>query len=160
SGSRIEGGPQVLSAGVRRTIQSIKEVFGSHSDADIYVALKEANMDPNETAHKLLIQDPFHEVKRKRDRKKENSGHKIPVGPDVPKYSEITHVPPRNTTNSDRVARRGVFGRNVPSDAGAIQEFRVVRDNRVNQNAVSETKPAQSSVSKTDGVISEGYVKS
>ncbi|KAL0441367.1 UNVERIFIED_CONTAM: hypothetical protein Sradi_0075600 [Sesamum radiatum] len=57
SGSRIEGGAQVLSAGVRRTIQSIKEIVGNHSDADIYVALKETNMDPNETAQKLLNQD-------------------------------------------------------------------------------------------------------
>lgn len=58
SGSRIEGGngTQNLSAGVRRTIQSIKEIVGDHSDADIYSALKEANMDPNETTQKLLNQ--------------------------------------------------------------------------------------------------------
>ncbi|KAL0415057.1 UNVERIFIED_CONTAM: hypothetical protein Slati_3337600 [Sesamum latifolium] len=58
SGSRIEGGAQVLSAGMRRTIQSIKEIVGNHSDADIYVALKETNMDPNETTQKLLNQSP------------------------------------------------------------------------------------------------------
>lgn len=34
--------------------------------------LKECAMDPNETAQKLLFQDTFHEVKRKRDKKKEN----------------------------------------------------------------------------------------
>ncbi|XP_047939119.1 GBF-interacting protein 1-like [Salvia hispanica] len=32
--------------------------------------LKECNMDPNETAQKLLYLDTFHEVKRKRDRRK------------------------------------------------------------------------------------------
>ncbi|KAL1538110.1 GBF-interacting protein 1-like isoform X2 [Salvia divinorum] len=40
-GARIKGGVQVLSAGMRRTIQSIKETVGNHPDADIYVAFKE-----------------------------------------------------------------------------------------------------------------------
>lgn len=56
SGSKTEVGTQILSAGVRKTIQSIKEIVGNHSDADIYVTLKETNMDPNETAQKLLNQ--------------------------------------------------------------------------------------------------------
>ena len=59
-GSKTEGGgtgtTHLLSARVRKTIQSIKEIVGNHSDADIYVALKEANMDPNETTQKLLNQ--------------------------------------------------------------------------------------------------------
>ena len=45
-----------LSARVRKTIQSIKEILGNFSDDDIYVVLKENNMDPNETAQKLLNQ--------------------------------------------------------------------------------------------------------
>lgn len=56
SGLRIEGGTQILPARVRKTIQSIKEIVGDHSDADIYTTLKETNMDPNETAQKLLNQ--------------------------------------------------------------------------------------------------------
>lgn len=56
---RIEGGNQILSAGVRKTIQTIKEIVGNHTDADIYVALKDSNMDPNETAQKLLNQGQF-----------------------------------------------------------------------------------------------------
>jgi len=59
-GSRTEGGggtgTHLLSAKVRKTIQSIKEIVGNHSEADIYVALKETNMDPNETTQKLLNQ--------------------------------------------------------------------------------------------------------
>jgi hypothetical protein len=56
-GSLVEGGEtQILSARVRRTIQSIKEIVGNHSESDIYAALKETNMDPNETAQKLLNQ--------------------------------------------------------------------------------------------------------
>ncbi|XP_023741655.1 GBF-interacting protein 1 [Lactuca sativa] len=57
---------------VRKTIQNIKEITGNHSEDEIYAMLKECSMDPNETTQKLLLQDPFHEVRRKRDRKKEN----------------------------------------------------------------------------------------
>ncbi|KAG0465065.1 hypothetical protein HPP92_019229 [Vanilla planifolia] len=58
---------------VRKTIQNIKEIAGNHSDEEIYAMLKECSMDPNETAQKLLFQDTFHEVRRKRDKKKERS---------------------------------------------------------------------------------------
>ncbi|OIW02505.1 hypothetical protein TanjilG_12819 [Lupinus angustifolius] len=64
---------------LRKTIQNIKEITGNHSDEDIYAMLKECSMDPNETAQKLLLQDTFHEVKRKKDRKKENPNNREPV---------------------------------------------------------------------------------
>ncbi|XP_038693360.1 GBF-interacting protein 1-like isoform X2 [Tripterygium wilfordii] len=57
---------------VRKTIQNIKEITGNHSEEEIYAMLKDCSMDPNETAQRLLFQDPFHEVKRKRDKRKEN----------------------------------------------------------------------------------------
>lgn len=57
--SRTDGAPQMLSAGVRKTIQSIKEIVGNHSDIDIYWTLKENNMDPNETTQKLLNQGAY-----------------------------------------------------------------------------------------------------
>eukprot|EP01018_Ginkgo_biloba_P012830 Gb_00263 [translate_table: standard] len=57
---------------VRKLIEGIKEIVQGYTDDDIYAMLQECNMDPNETAQKLLAQDPFHEVKRKRDKKKEN----------------------------------------------------------------------------------------
>lgn len=60
-----------IPASVRKTIQNLKEIAGHHSDEEIYAMLKECSMDPNETAQKLLYQDPFHEVKRKRDKRKE-----------------------------------------------------------------------------------------
>ncbi|KAJ6824574.1 GBF-interacting protein 1-like [Iris pallida] len=55
----------------RPTIQNIKEIAGNHSDEEVYAMLKECSMDPNETAQKLLLQDTFHEVRRKRDKRKE-----------------------------------------------------------------------------------------
>ncbi|KAL9384619.1 hypothetical protein Peur_021629 [Populus x canadensis] len=71
------GGVRVsIPSNARKTIQNIKEIAGNHSDEEIYAMLKECSMDPNETAQKLLSQDPFHEVKRKRDRKKENAHYR------------------------------------------------------------------------------------
>ncbi|MED6210764.1 hypothetical protein PIB30_067183 [Stylosanthes scabra] len=144
SGSpRAEGGngnnTQILSARVRRTIQSIKEIVGNHSDADIYVALKEANMDPNDAAQKLLNQDPFHEVKRRRDRKKEpqNVGNTAPVNPR--RNSEnVGQGKKYNAPSEHNNVRRTNYSRNtVP---GISREFRVVRDNRVN-HIYKEVKP-------------------
>ncbi|XP_057850826.2 GBF-interacting protein 1-like isoform X1 [Cryptomeria japonica] len=56
---------------VRKIIEGIKEIVKGYSDDDIHAMLQECKMDPDETAQKLLAQDPFHEVRRKRDKKKE-----------------------------------------------------------------------------------------
>ncbi|TKY57422.1 GBF-interacting protein 1-like protein [Spatholobus suberectus] len=57
---------------VRKIIQDIREITGKqHTDDEIYAVLRECSMDPNETAQKLLYLDTFHEVRRRRDRKKE-----------------------------------------------------------------------------------------
>ncbi|XP_020597522.1 GBF-interacting protein 1-like isoform X3 [Phalaenopsis equestris] len=58
--------------GVKNMIQNIKEIAGNHGDEEIYSMLKECSMDPNETAQKLLFQDTFHEVRRKREKRKES----------------------------------------------------------------------------------------
>ncbi|XP_047155412.1 uncharacterized protein LOC124826598 [Vigna umbellata] len=140
-GSRTESGTgtHLLSARVRKTIQSIKEIVGNHSDADIYVALKETNMDPNETTQKLLNQDPFHEVKRRRDRKKEIHNVGNNGSADLRRPSENSsgqgvkfHTP------SERNVRRTNYSRSTLP--GISREFRVVRDNRVN-HIYKEVKP-------------------
>ncbi|KAI4374821.1 hypothetical protein MLD38_012770 [Melastoma candidum] len=57
---------------VRRTIQNIREITGKqHSDEDVYAMLEECSMDPHETTQKLLYLDTFHEVKSKRERRRE-----------------------------------------------------------------------------------------
>ncbi|CAM6082291.1 unnamed protein product [Calypogeia fissa] len=63
-------GSAAIPANARKTVQSLKEIVPNGED-EIYTVLKECNMDPNETVQRLLNQDPFHEVKRKRDKKKE-----------------------------------------------------------------------------------------
>ncbi|RID56582.1 hypothetical protein BRARA_F00017 [Brassica rapa] len=58
---------------LRETVQSIREMTGKqHSDEDIYAVYKESFNDPFETAQKLRFLDTFHEVRSKRDKKKEN----------------------------------------------------------------------------------------
>ncbi|CAH9063984.1 unnamed protein product [Cuscuta epithymum] len=72
----MSGGARVsLPANLRKTIQDIKEIAGDHSDEDILAVLKDCKMDPNETAQKLLYIDTFHEVKRKRDRRKSSTNY-------------------------------------------------------------------------------------
>lgn len=58
SGGRgVNGGSAtVLNLRTKNTIRSIKEIVGNHSEAEIYAALKETGMDPNEAAAKLLNQ--------------------------------------------------------------------------------------------------------
>ncbi|XP_022980507.1 uncharacterized protein LOC111479877 isoform X1 [Cucurbita maxima] len=156
SGLRIDGGTQILPARVRKTIQSIKEIVGNHSDADIYTTLKETNMDPNETAQKLLNQDPFREVKRRRDKKKENMGYKGSL--EAQRNSEDVRQGTKVYTSSDRNVRRGAYAKS--SRPGISKEFRVVRDNRVNRNANREVKPASSPLEISTNEVSTNVSKS
>ncbi|VVA96843.1 unnamed protein product [Arabis nemorensis] len=72
SGSRVS-----IPASTRKLIQNIKEITaGNYSEDEIHAMLHECNMDPDETAQRLLLQDPFHEVKKKRDKRKENLSNK------------------------------------------------------------------------------------
>ncbi|KAI3979371.1 hypothetical protein MKX01_001563 [Papaver californicum] len=145
-GSRLEKvggtttGTPMLSAPVRQTINTIKEIVGNHSDADIYSMLKESNMDPNETTQKLLYQDPFHEVKRRRDKKKENTGFRSLAEPRKEPEQKVlaTRPQPRSQPSINRNSRRGGYNHNAQS--GTSRDFRVVRDNRVNQSSFRDTK--------------------
>nr|XP_029123791.1 uncharacterized protein LOC105056461 isoform X3 [Elaeis guineensis] len=150
--SRLDGGTQTISFRVRKTIQSIKEIVGNHSDADIYAVLRETGMDPNETAQKLLNQDPFHEVKRKRDRKKENTGYRASVDTRIRTVHKIQKE--KSQASWGQNAKRGSYPRNpVP---GPNREFRIVRDNRMNQRGNEDVKPEslQNSSSGSEHVIS------
>ncbi|XP_058208928.1 GBF-interacting protein 1-like isoform X2 [Rhododendron vialii] len=78
SSSSNSGGSRVLiPSSVRKTIHDIKEIAAKHSDEDIFLMLKECNMDPDETAQRLLYLDTFQEVKKKRDLKKPNVNSRI-----------------------------------------------------------------------------------
>ncbi|XP_058101215.1 actin cytoskeleton-regulatory complex protein PAN1-like isoform X2 [Magnolia sinica] len=70
SNGKIMNGVSSIPAASRKMVQSLKEIVNC-PDHEIYAMLKECNMDPNETVNRLLAQDPFHEVKSKREKKKE-----------------------------------------------------------------------------------------
>ncbi|KAL1805733.1 hypothetical protein ACET3Z_028801 [Daucus carota] len=55
----------------KKMVESLKEIVHC-AELEIYSALKDSNMDPNEAVNRLLSQDPFHQVKSKREKKKEN----------------------------------------------------------------------------------------
>ncbi|XP_057473501.1 GBF-interacting protein 1-like isoform X1 [Actinidia eriantha] len=66
------GARVLIPSNIRKTIQDIKEIARNHNDDDIYTMLQECNMDPDETAQRLLYLDTFQEVKKKRDFRKVN----------------------------------------------------------------------------------------
>ncbi|KAJ7964673.1 GBF-interacting protein 1-like isoform X2 [Quillaja saponaria] len=98
-----------IPGGVRKTIQNIKEITGNHSEEEVYAMLKECSMDPNETAQKLLFQDTFHEVKRKKDRKKENLNNR---------ESAESRWRPGNQGRGGRGSRVNISPHQISHDAG------------------------------------------
>ncbi|XP_010243690.1 PREDICTED: uncharacterized protein LOC104587685 isoform X2 [Nelumbo nucifera] len=70
NGKGNNGVPSIPAAS-RKIVQSLKEIV-NYPEHEIYAMLKECNMDPNDTIHRLLSQDPFHEVKSRREKKKES----------------------------------------------------------------------------------------
>ncbi|KAL6538700.1 hypothetical protein OROGR_012688 [Orobanche gracilis] len=70
SGVGNGGVAQPIPSGSRKVVESLKEIVNC-PEAEIYATLKECNMDPNEAVNRLLCQDPFREVKSKREKKKE-----------------------------------------------------------------------------------------
>ncbi|PPD81185.1 hypothetical protein GOBAR_DD21869 [Gossypium barbadense] len=110
---------------VRKTIQNIKEITGNHSEDEIYAMLKECSMDPNETAQRLLLQDPFREVKRKRDRKKEVLNNK---------ESAESRWRPGSQGRGSR-GGWGNFPRYAAHEAGGSKSSGPGRDNGMNQVA-------------------------
>ncbi|KQK19096.1 uncharacterized protein LOC100833454 isoform X2 [Brachypodium distachyon] len=138
---------------IHSTIQSIKEVVGGHSDADIYDALRESNMDPNETAQKLLNQDPFHEVKRKRDKKRESAGHKSVAEA----ATQVDNSSQRMKPHTQKVGNDQRRAYNQGQTYGPSREFRVVRDNRhgvvENRSELGHKGSTYTQVSDRSGVV-------
>ncbi|KAF3334936.1 hypothetical protein FCM35_KLT21540 [Carex littledalei] len=150
-GSRPESGDvSAISSKDRSTVKSIKEVVGNHSESDIYAVLRETNMDPDEAAQKLLNQDPFHEVRRRRDRKKENGRYNNNGTDDIRVHEETKTEwkrPDRLWEHNGRAGRGGYTragrgGYSRPTLPGPVKEFRVVRDNRIKQKVDENVTPA------------------
>uniref|UniRef100_A0ACD5VQ54 Uncharacterized protein n=1 Tax=Avena sativa TaxID=4498 RepID=A0ACD5VQ54_AVESA len=103
-------GPSAAAAGpvpasARKLVQGLKEIV-SRPDAEIYAALRDCGMDPDEAVSRLLSQDTFQEVKHKRDKKKE-----VNKGTPEPR--------PRGANNSNSRATRG--GTDRTSRSSSVQ---------------------------------------
>ncbi|WVZ99719.1 hypothetical protein U9M48_044980 [Paspalum notatum var. saurae] len=60
-----------IPAASRKMVQSLKGILADRSEAEIYATLCDCGMDPDIAVERLISQDTFHEVRRKRDKKKE-----------------------------------------------------------------------------------------
>ncbi|KAL8150669.1 hypothetical protein V2J09_020477 [Rumex salicifolius] len=123
-----------IPSNVRKTIQNIKEIGVNHSDEDVYAMLKDCNMDPNETVQRLLFLDTFHEVKSKRDKKKENVNGRV--------FDDLR----RKVTNQVRGARssRGSYSSQYAShDAGSGMKAVVRKENGYEDRGRALHSPAR-----------------
>ncbi|VVA18787.1 PREDICTED: GBF-interacting [Prunus dulcis] len=119
---------------VKETIQDIREITKKqHSDDEIYAVLKECSMDPNETAQKLLYLDTFHEVKRRKDRRKENLKGRA---------SEDSRMPPGTQRRVSRGGGQGNYSSSISSDAGGGRNASARRENGVNHVADRGSMPS------------------
>ncbi|XP_059669194.1 uncharacterized protein LOC132314326 isoform X2 [Cornus florida] len=113
------GGLQSIPSSSRKMVQSLKEIVNC-PEQEIYAMLKECNMDPNETVNRLLSQDPFHEVKSKREKKKETK--------------ETTESRSRGVSNTSNRGNRGATDRYT--GRGGLTQF------NVSESAALHGKPA------------------
>ncbi|GER54041.1 hypothetical protein STAS_31591 [Striga asiatica] len=131
--SGVKGGAGRVSipSGVKKTIDNIKEITGqNHSEDEIYAMLKECNMDPNETTQKLLLLDTFHEVKRKRDRRKEDlTGSNSPYNfQNMSKEHAESKWKPSPQARTNRGGRGNYPSRYAPQDAGGGRNMAAAKE--------------------------------
>ncbi|XP_042010507.1 uncharacterized protein LOC121759073 isoform X1 [Salvia splendens] len=140
--SGVKGGASRVSipSGVKKTIDNIKEITGqNHSEDEIYAMLKECSMDPNETTQKLLLLDTFHEVKRKRDRRKENQ-NKEPAE----KWK------PAPQTRPNRAGRGNYPSRYISHDAGGGRNLPAIKESSASH--LTEKSPSKAPLAASQAV--------
>lgn len=121
-----------ISSSMREVIQNIKEVTGDHTEEEIYAMLKDCAMDPNETVQKLLMQDPFHEVRRKRDKRKEHLSNRDSAEP---------RWRPGMQGQGSRGGRVNYSSRHTSHDTGGGRNSAPAKENGISQ--ISEKGIAQ-----------------
>uniref|UniRef100_M4E2G9 GBF-interacting protein 1 N-terminal domain-containing protein n=1 Tax=Brassica campestris TaxID=3711 RepID=M4E2G9_BRACM len=149
SGKKSYNGITDIPSGSRKMVQSLKEIVNCCPEAEIYAVLKDCNMDPNEAVNRLLSQDPFHEVKSKKEKKKENR--------------DILDSRPRGYSNSYNRGSRGGSDRYAggPGRSGATSfsssESRSFQGKTSNKRE-SEKETYAASFSSTSGVSSHHQI--
>ncbi|GAB2299104.1 hypothetical protein Dimus_033176 [Dionaea muscipula] len=105
----------------KKIVQSLKEVV-NYPEVEIYAMLKECNMNPDEAVERLLSQDQFHEVKSKREKKKEvrqfSDAHTfLLITKDAPDTSSRGASNRGGKGGADRYAGRGGTSLSVSSES-------------------------------------------
>ncbi|KAJ6796522.1 Uncharacterized protein M6B38_218935 [Iris pallida] len=129
-----------IPSGSKKMVQSIREIVNC-SEMEIYSMLKECNMDPSEAVHRLLTQDTFHEVKSKKEKKKEPK--------DIP---ESRSRAPNN--NSNRGPRGGADrGVRVNSTQISLNDYGVAHGKLAHkkENGAHSVPPSSVVVSNASG---------
>ncbi|KAJ3670794.1 hypothetical protein LUZ60_008220 [Juncus effusus] len=127
SGKAAAGG---IPAAARRMVQSLKEIVNC-PEAEIYATLKDCDMNPDEAVNRLLSQDTFHEVKSKREKKKD-------VKDTGDSRSRSVNNNPRSRVSSDRGPRNTYY----PSNSNDNQGPRVKGSNMKENESSSILGPA------------------
>ncbi|KAL3522638.1 hypothetical protein ACH5RR_015472 [Cinchona calisaya] len=139
AGTVIGVGLQSIPSGSRKIVQSLKEIVNC-PEPEIYAMLKECNMDPNEAVNRLLSQGTFHEVKSKREKKKEGKD----TSESRPRGTSGTSN--RGRSGADRYAGRGGITHYNSTESGALHG-RPAHKKENGSNAYA------SSLSSTSGMV-------
>ncbi|XP_044983774.1 uncharacterized protein LOC123450718 [Hordeum vulgare subsp. vulgare] len=129
----------------KKLVQSLKEIV-NRPEAEIYAALRECAMDPDEAVSRLLSQDTFQEVKSKRDKKKEvketpeprsraannATSRGVRGGPDRGGRNNSAY----NSSIDNMTSRSSVSGSGMPSTNSTQKQ--TVPSSSVNKNLVAD----------------------
>ncbi|XVF58519.1 hypothetical protein PTKIN_Ptkin07bG0072500 [Pterospermum kingtungense] len=109
-------------------VQNLKEIVNNNcTNSEIYAVLRDCNMDPDDAVQRLLSQDTFHEVKSRRERRKEMKETQEP-----------------KTHSKDGISNRGVRG-------GSEHSFR--QSGSMLINSIEHGKPAYKKENGSDAFI-------
>ncbi|XP_010539204.1 PREDICTED: uncharacterized protein LOC104813342 [Tarenaya hassleriana] len=102
-------------AASRKVVRSLKEVVNC-SEEEIYATLVECDMDPDAAVNRLLSQDSFHEVKSKRDKKKETKDTT-----ESRSRGAGSFLNRGGRSNGDNYAGRGGGQKFISNESGSVQ---------------------------------------
>ncbi|KAJ1264263.1 hypothetical protein BS78_09G249600 [Paspalum vaginatum] len=127
----------------RKMVQSLKGILADRSEAEIYATLCDCGMDPDIAVERLISQDTFHEVRRKRDKKKET---KAPPETRPRQFQKSTYKGYK--TGSDRSGRDsvGVFRGSIKKEP----EFHAPLNSSTMDVKTTETISATGNVAQAD----------
>ncbi|KAL9817951.1 putative GBF-interacting protein [Arabidopsis thaliana] len=140
--SNANGG---VPASSRKVIQDLKEIVEC-SELEIYAMLVECDMNPDESVNRLLSQDTFHEVKSKREKKKETKDHADSWTRNVPNRGARSGNDSYNTS-------RGGRNKYKSNETGEIQGVPVNRRENGARNHLAGSSASSGLLGRLPGLL-------